>query len=241
MNFQFISMGKGIKNYLFDLFFPKQCLGCQKEGSYLCDDCQGCLEISGFHQNPERQRREEKRIYPLRPYSTAELADLYFAADYQKPLTRKLIQKFKYEPFIKELAEPLASLIIEHFQLIEKPPSFTDFFLVPVPLGKKRLRWRGFNQAEEIGDNLAQFWGIPLLNNVLVKIKNTLPQVELSDKEREENIKGAFLCQNPETVRGKKILLINDVYTSGATMTECARVLKKAGSKEIIGLAVARG
>ena len=106
---------------------------------------------------------------------------------------------------------------------------------------KKKLKKRGFNQAEEIAKELSLFLKIPLFNNVLIKIKETLPQIELSDKEREENVSGAFFCQNKKEIGGKKILLVDDVYTTGATMEECARVLKEAQAKEVWGLAIARG
>lgn len=215
-----------VKKFLLDLFYPKFCFLCQREGSYLCEDCLATLEVSPFHQK----------------YSTKNLTDLYFALPYQKPLIKKLIQSFKYEPLIKELAETLSSLIINHFQLIEKSPNdFSQFLLIPIPLDKKRLKWRGFNQAEEIGKGIAKFLNIPILNNVLIKTKTTLPQVELSEQERKENIKGVFFCQKPELIKGKKILLVDDVYTTGSTLEEAAQVLKEAGAKEIIGIVVARG
>ena len=219
------SMRRKAKNFIFDLLFPKFCLSCQKEGNYLCEDCQSILLVSGVHQkNP-----------------TQNLKDLYFAIDYQQPLIKNLIKLFKYQPFVKELVIPLTSLIITHFQLIEKSTAdFVNFILVPVPLERKKLKWRGFNQAEEIGKELANFFGIPLITNCLIKIKETLPQVELSDEERRENIKGAFLVKDKELIKNKKILLIDDVYTTGATMEECARVLKKAGAKEVIGIVIAR-
>jgi ComF family protein len=219
-------MWKKAKNFILDLLYPKFCFNCGREGSYLCLDCQATLEISSIHTE----------------YRTRELKDLYFALPYQKSLIKNLIQKFKYQPFIKELARNLTSLIITHFQLIEKSPTdFANFILIPIPLEKKKLKWRGFNQAEEIAKELSSFLKIPLISDVLIKAKETLPQVELSDEERGENIKGVFSYQHPELVKGRKILLVDDVYTTGSTMEECARVLKTAGAKEIIGIVVARG
>jgi ComF family protein len=215
-----------LKNFLLELFFPQFCLLCKKEGEYLCQDCRATLEISLSHQK----------------YSTKNLNDLYFALPYQNHFVKNLIQSFKYEPFIKELSKPLASLIIEHFQLIEKPiTDFSNYILIPIPLKEKRQRWRGFNQAEEIAIELSKFLKIPLINDVLIKIKETLPQVELSERERKENISGAFSLKNNEKIIGRKILLVDDVYTTGSTMEEAARVLKKAGAKEVIGIVIARG
>ena len=215
-------------NFILDLLFPKFCFNCQREGNYLCQDCRATLEISRFHL----------------PYSTQNLKDLYFALPYQNPLVKNLIQKFKYEPFIKELAPTLSSLIIEHFQLLDnKPPFFGgghDFILIPVPLEKRKLKRRGFNQAEEIAKELSSSLEIPLFSDCLIKTRGTIPQTDLSAEARKKNIKGAFLVRNGILVKNKKILLVDDVYTTGSTMEEAARVLKEAGAKEIIGLAVAR-
>jgi len=219
------SMRRKAKNFILDLLYPKFCFNCGREGSYLCEDCKSTLEILQSHQK----------------YIFKNLKDLYFALPYQKSLIKNLIQQFKYQPFIKELARNLSSLIITHFQLLDNKPNFFDYTLIPIPLEKKKLKWRGFNQAEEIGKELSKFLKISLLNNVLAKIKETPPQVELSDEERKENIKGAFAVRNEELIKNKKILLVDDVYTTGSTMEECARVLKTAGAKEIIGTVVARG
>jgi len=217
-----------LRNFLLELFFPKFCFGCQREGNYLCEDCEALLDVSRDHQR----------------FKTENLSDLYFALEYKNPIIKNLILRFKYEPFAKELSIPLASLIIDHFQLIENPPPFlaerTGFILIPVPLKKRKLRWRGFNQAEELAKEISNFLGIPIINDVLIKIKETPSQVELSGKEREENAKGVFLCQNIEKIRGRKILLVDDVYTTGATMEECARILKIVRAREVIGIVIAR-
>ena len=218
-------MRLNLKNFFLDILFPAFCLNCQKQGSYLCEDCCGMLEISGYHQI----------------YQTSGIKDLYFAVNYQNPLIKNLIQQFKYEPFIKELAKSLSCLIINHFQLLNNKPVLSDFILIPVPLDKKRLKWRGFNQAEEVGKELYKFFNIPLISDCLIKIKQNLPQIELSGKQREENTKGVFLVKRKELIIGKKIVLVDDIYTTGSTMQECARVLKSAGAKEIIGMVIARG
>jgi len=194
------------------------------------------LEISEIHQK----------------YSTKSLTDLYFALPYQNILIKKLIRRFKYEPFIKELAETLSLLIITHFQLLDNKPNLANFILIPIPLNEKRRRWRGFNQAEEIGKELSKFLParlasqgeaggkLPLVSNCLLRVKNNYPQVELSEKERKENVKDIFFCQNKKEIFGKKILLVDDVYTTGATMEESARILKESGAKEVWGIVVAR-
>jgi len=217
-----------VKNFLLDLFFPKFCFGCQREGSFLCSDCEATLDILLTHQE----------------FQTVNLNNLYWAMEYKNPLIKNLIQRFKYEPFVKELAAPLSCLIIDHFQLLDNPPPFLgggpNFIFLPVPLEKRRLRWRGFNQAEEIGKELSRFLKIPLINDVLIKIKETPPQIELLEKERRESVRGAFLVKNRSSIRNKMVLLVDDVYTTGATIKECASILRKAGAKEVIGIVVAR-
>ncbi|MBZ9578319.1 ComF family protein [Patescibacteria group bacterium] len=233
-------MMEKIKKFLLDILFPRSCFSCGRGGSYLCEDCQSILEISQYQyclcKKPKRLLEGEK----CPECQPKILSTLYFALSYQNPLIKELIQKFKYNPFIKELAKPLASLIITHFQLLNNKPNFSNFILIPIPLNEKRLRWRGFNQTTEISKELSKILEIPLVLNCLIKIKETLPQVKLSERERKENVKETFSCQNQNKIFEKRILLVDDIYTSGATMEEAARVLKKSGAKEIQGVVVAR-
>lgn len=217
-------MANRLKRFLADLLFPKACLNCGREGSYLCSDCEALLEISTLHRN----------------YATRNLADLYFPLAYQNPLIQKLLRQFKSEPFIKDLAEIFHSLIIKHFQVLDNQPDFANFVLIPVPLAQRRLKWRGFNQAEEIAKGLAELWSLEVLDNILFRIKDTLPQAELPEKQKKENVKDAFLVKNANLLRNRGIILVDDVYHSGATMEEAARTLEEAGAEEIIGIVVAR-
>jgi len=231
-----------LKKFFLNLFFPKFCLGCQKEGSYLCQDCFSILEISEYQyclcKKPQRLAQAGKCRFCYQK----KLNGLYFAASYQNQFLQKMIRQFKYEPYVKELAEPLASLIIAHFKLSSNPPQFgQNWILVSVPLDKKKEKKRGFNQTKEIVKELSKELKLSLVADVLAKIKETRPQVDLEEAERMENPLGAFLVKNEEAIKNKKILLIDDVYTTGATMEECAKVLKESGAKEVWGMAIARG
>ncbi len=209
---------------ILDLLFPRLCINCQKEGYYLCPDCFSLLEILDSHQKcPGRN-----------------LDDVYFALPYKGALIKKLVRAFKYPPFIKELAQTLSEIIIAHFQMSSNVENFKKYIVVPVPSERKRMKWRGFNQAEEIARHLANCFKLPLVLNVLIKTNPTTPQVNLSSKKREENLKGVFSTKNAQLIRDKNILLVDDVYTTGSTMEECSRVLHQAGAKKIIGIAVAR-
>lgn len=243
-----------IKEFLLNIFFPKFCLGCKREGTYLCEDCKSTLEILErqyclCNKNPSSlplpsylsMGRRNKTGKCKKCYSK-NLSGLYFALSYQeKSLARKLIRRFKHSPYIKELTEPLSFLIIEHFLLLNKNPGqiCQGGILIPIPLTKRKLKKRGFNQAEEIAKELTKILKVPLISDNLIKIKET--QINLPEREHKEDLKNTFFCKNPDAIKQKKIFLIDDVYTTGSTMEEATRVLKKAGAKEVWGIAIARG
>ncbi len=217
-----------MKNNFFKLLFPKKCFGCGQNDTYLCYDCLSTIDL--IHS-------------PL--FNLHGISGVYFAADYQNFIVKRLIKKYKYPPLAQKLALPLASLIITHLESLEKRPPFLgrkeNCYLVPVPLSSKRLRWRGFNQAREIANILSFYYQIPLIK-ALEKKKPTKPQVKLSRQQRKSNISGSF-SSPPSThgkIKNKNIILVDDVSTTGATLSEGARVLKKAGALKIYGLVAAK-
>jgi ComF family protein len=116
----------------------------------------------------------------------------------------------------------------------------TERLLVPVPLARGRRRERGFNQAEELARFVAQALGMPVLPRALRRIRETRPQGQVTTKERQRNVRGAFApARFGQSVRGRRVLLIDDVSTSGSTLQECARVLLAAGAREVEALIAA--
>jgi ComF family protein len=111
---------------------------------------------------------------------------------------------------------------------------------MPVPLHRDRLRQRGFNQAVVLGHVVAEHFGMPFMIDNLIRCRPTRPQVELSGDERARNVRDAFLVLRPSEIVEKRILLIDDVLTTGATLNECARVLKDAGARSVTAIALAR-
>lgn len=235
------------KEFLKDLLFPKFCLGCKKEGVFLCQDCRSLLDISEFDyclcdQKPIRLPPESKSGKCQR-CQNKKLSGLYFALSYKEnSLTKKLIRQFKYQPYIKELSKTLASILIEHFLLSKKNTDeiWQNSILIPVPLDNKKLKTRGYNQSEELAKELSKILKIPVFSDVLIKTKNTPPQMELSKLEREKNLINAFCVRNSEKISGKKIFLVDDVYTTGSTMEQCATVLRENKAKSVWGVAIAR-
>ena len=112
--------------------------------------------------------------------------------------------------------------------------------IVPVPLHRSRLRQRGFNQSVLLGRVLSRQLFIPMLPDALVRTRQTEPQIELSVAERRVNVKGAFAVNKPDRIMGKRILLLDDVMTTGSTIDECAHELKKAGARGVIAVTIAR-
>lgn len=155
---------------------------------------------------------------------------------YEGPL-RDLIHSFKYNQCI-HLRYPLALLALEG--VAGFPPDHTPQLIVPVPLHRSRLRQRGFNQAVLLGRVVAARLSLPLLPDALIRTRPTEPQITLSAAERRANVKGAFAVGDPALIAGKRVLLLDDVMTTGSTMDECARELKKAGAAAVVAVTIAR-
>lgn len=161
------------------------------------------------------------------------------------PQLMTAIHRFKYAGKI-QLAEPLGRLMLNAYRRFWEPEKFD--LILPVPLHAKKLRKRGFNQSyllirswKTISIPLAvELSAIPVSTDVLIKKKATIPQTGLGRQQRLINIRGAFRVQYPQKVDAKKVLLIDDVYTTGATVNECARMLLKAGAEFVDVLTVAR-
>lgn len=238
-------------NFLSDLLFPKSCLGCKKEGSFLCPDCLELLNVLDHNyclcEHSNFWINKESQIGTCQKCKSKNLSGLFFALSYsENPLVKKLIGQFKYKPYIKQLARPLADILLLHFIKIGKNTDavWENAALVPVPLDKKKLKERGYNQSEELAKELAKTLKIPVILNVLLKTKSTPPQMEQNREERSKNLVGAFStnknCASSELAQFSKIFLVDDVYTTGATMGECAKVLHSSGAKSVWGIALAR-
>ncbi len=167
-------------------------------------------------------------------FGRARACTIYDAAAGDQPLN-SVLQKYKYSRDVW-LARPLGAL------LVERSPFAVDTYdvMMPVPLHVQRLRWRGFNQAQLLARPLARAAGVPLDARALQRVRPTRPQVELGEKERRQNVAGAFRVARPHQVDGRRILLVDDVYTTGATVDECSRVLRHAGAVSVDVLVLAR-
>jgi predicted amidophosphoribosyltransferase len=242
---------KNCGEFLKDLFFPKFCLGCQKEETFLCNDCRELLEIGEFDYclcNKPLRIFPDQKNGKCKSCQIKKLSGLYFAVSYKNVLAKRLIRQFKYEPYLKDLKSTLAGILIEHFVKTQKNTDeiWENSILIPVPTDNKKLKIRGYNQSEELAKELSKTLKVPVASDILIKIKKTAPQMELSKQEREKNLLDAFSINKKFAVSdtanfcGKKVFLVDDVYTTGSTMEECAKILKEAGAKQVWGIAFAR-
>ncbi len=230
-----------IKNIILHLLFPRTCFCCgidlplenkgflckdclkklKKPGPIICQRCGITLKDGGAHCfNCRGTKAKHFKCSLIRS-----------ALDFNEP-SRALIHGLKYEKHIN-IAKFLAPLMQK--TLLENPDFLEAEYFVPVPIHKKRFKKRGFNQSEILARELSSLTDIPTLN-ALVRIKNTKSQTKLTKKERAENIKEAFTCTMPSEIKKKAVILIDDVCTTGATLEECAKVLKKAGAREVYAL-----
>jgi competence protein ComFC len=224
---------------VLDLLFPKQCFNCKKYGSYLCKNCvpppiikQKCIVCEKWAIDGFTHPRCEG------PYTIDRILSIW---DYTGAIRRAIIS-LKYK-FAAEIAKELAGHCARALNLNPQGEALRSFSLVPIPMHWQRENWRGFNQVEEIGKSLSQSLGLGWEQNMLLRTQRRKPQVALNQEQRARNIKDAFsLNSNYErqTMNKENILLFDDVYTTGATLKEAGKVLKKAGVKKVWAVTIAR-
>lgn len=205
---------------ILDLVFPKNCLNCGKGGKYICEDCLARVGKGGISKD---------HISIFR---------------YEGVIRKAIIAlKYKYSTEIaKELAEIcVRKLIANHYPLIA--------ILVPVPLHWYRKNFRGFNQSEEVGRLIAKGMAWDFIPDLLIKKRSTTSQVELKGSARRQNLRGVFgLNPNYSLIPARPaggairypLIIFDDVFTTGSTLKEAAKVLKRGGVEEVWGLTIAR-
>lgn len=227
-------MIKKIKNFVVDLFFPVYCVSCNKEGSWICESCQKKISRinSSFCAKCNALTVESRLCERCRRNSA--LSGVFILGYYNDKVLKKAIWDFKYN-FISEIGPILSKILAEN--LITKT-TFENTVFISVPLDKKRLKWRSFNQSDILAEELSKNIGTPYLKDALKRVKETKSQMKLSKKERAENVLGAFEARRD--IKDKIIFLVDDVITTGSTLEECAKELKKAGAKEVWGVVLAK-
>ncbi len=174
---------------------------------------------------------------------------LLVAADYSSRLVELVAKTLKYR-FVPEVAGNIADVINKRFVKTIKQikQEYDPVVIMPIPLHKNRMRWRGFNQAELIAKKLSEYWDIPIMNEIIMRKRNIAPQADIKDRNsRIKNAEGIFavntdtLVDAQNAITGASILLIDDLSTTGSTLNEAAKVLKTLGASRVIGVVFARG
>jgi len=250
MNHQ--NMLEYIKEGLLNFVFPLNCKVCGKpiresRGYSICKDCFKTIKLI---ENPYCKKCGKPLIGTEFFLNNKDILCIncrkqhsYFncarsVGVYEKAL-RKCIHLFKYYRE-KKLAKPLGKLLIDYLSKNKQLYQELDL-IIPVPLHKNDLKIRGFNQSLLLSKEIGDYFSLPVEKNILIKKKITGAQIKLSKKEREKNLLNAFFIAEPERIKGKKLLLIDDVFTTGSTVNECSKELKKAQVKNICVLTLARG
>ncbi|MEK7503615.1 MAG: ComF family protein [Patescibacteria group bacterium] len=214
------------KDWIIDLLMPKKCLGCGREGTYICKDCEVFLsEVDPMLGSPTS------------PVILGEigLPNIVSVWEYEG-LMEKLILKIKYDgcyDIVGELVETVFKKIDLNLP--------KDMIITFVPMYNKKERRRGFNQSELIAQRVGDKIGRPVVR-LLGKMKDNQSQVGLGPQERLSNVKDVFQFQTKLSLVQvpSSVLLVDDVYTTGATMNECVKILKKGGIKSVYGFTLAR-
>ncbi|MEK7636062.1 MAG: ComF family protein [Patescibacteria group bacterium] len=234
-----------IKNLILDILFPPICVNCRQtlnKEKYLCKNCYKTIKLNTALFCPfcrarlaENKKicRHSKKDFPF-PYFLAA------AGNYDDPILRNLIHCLKYQKFEK-LAPILGEILLNYLKILNfKFFNLKSAVIIPVPLHFWREKQRGFNQSKLIAEYVAKKLNIQLVD-ALKRVKNNKPQTKSKNREeRNKNVEEIFKVINPDLIRGKNIILVDDVYTSGATINETVKILKQNECKKIIALVIAK-
>lgn len=220
---------------VIDLLFPPRCVGCGREGEYICISCFGSMPYVVPPLCPKCGRPQPSGMHCPSCWGWHAGIDGIRSPFRFEGIIREAIHCLKYRN-LKAISGSLAQLLAEY--LISNP--LPAQALVPVPLHPRRLRERGYNQSNLLARKLGKFADLPVIEGSLVRWRETPPQARTATVEsRRSNVAGAFSCRD-EKLKGKQVLLIDDVCTSGATLDSCATALKAGGVISVWGLTLAR-
>jgi ComF family protein len=239
-------------DYLLDWLYPPRCRGCGRrihgrDAECFCAACWQDIRLIAHplcaicgRPFPDASGEDHACGGCLsRPpaFAQARAWACYPRQEAEDHPLRQAIQKFKYGRKVS-LGKPLGRVLAQGCRhLLEQ---WKVDVIVPVPLHPKRLRWRGFNQSVLLARQVSAVFHVPVDPFLLKRNIETPPQTQLSEEERRRNVRGAFVVNAEKSVEDRSVLLLDDVYTSGATVNECSRCLKRAGAKEVYVLTLAR-
>jgi len=228
-------MWRRIKEALLDLLFPPRCVGCRRYGAWLCPECERGIDriIGPLCPCCGQPVARPGRLCPVCRCAPPPIDGIRSAA-YFEGLLREATHHFKYRG-LQVLARPLGQLMVEQWAAYHIPAEV----LIPVPLHPTRLAERGYNQATLLARELGTVTGLSVETDSLVRIRATAPQITLDAAARQENVQGAFECLD-DRMTGCRVVLIDDLCTTGSTLNACSTALREAGASSVWGYTLAR-
>ena len=217
---------RSIYNYTLDIIAPVLCIECKKRGEILCKNC----------------------IENLRLVERETESNIFACFDYRDKIIKRVIWNLKYHnhwSFGQKLGKLLYDNMMEEVAELQIYTQGSPIIIIPVPISKPRNKIRGYNQAEKIARgfcNSSPEKIFELRNDIVAKTKETLPQAKITNrKKRLKNIRGIFdiNIKYKKFLKGKTVIVIDDVTTTGGTIMEVMKILKKSGVRKVIGMAVA--
>ena len=197
-------------DHALEIIFPHKCGICGKIGEgYICNNCYNMFIINKIYKNYNSER--------------------FHMLKYEGIIRDKLIEyKFNDKPYLYRM----------FYEILIKDKNACDFFkgydiIIPVPIHKKRKTLRGYNQSELIAKKLSDKFKMPMYIDVLKKQINTIPQSSLGKKARKNNAQNVYKVDNMQKIKNKNVVILDDIYTTGATANECIKVLKDAGAYRV--------
>lgn len=236
------------KKLTLDTLFPIYCISCKKYGKWVCHECFDKIPINIEQHCPLCKKAitpDGKTCFDCKKKYSIDgiLVSSHYKINKEKTFVAKLVHYYKYR-FVSELNTTLGKLLLK--ALLQSDLPLPDI-IIPVPLHSRRMRWRGFNQAELLSNylrkNLTPGIEIPITTDILMRKRYTTPQMNIKNrKKRIDNIKGSFSINKKyyKKIKDKNILLVDDIATTGHTLFECARVLKQKNAKKVYGIVLAR-
>ncbi len=231
--------------WLVQALFPCRCVSCGTFGAWCCPACLAQVWYPRTLTCPACGVSDALGAFCPNCRGNLALRGVWAPLPYGHPVVRELLRAYKYE-YVRELEPVLVNLLAATLRTYALPPAWgavprNAWVLCPVPLAPKRLRSRGFNQTETLARALAERTNLAW-QNLLERTRSTKPQSDITDHaKRMANVQGAFCLSHGADVRGRAVILLDDVYTSGSTLEACAAELRRGGAAEVWGLAVAKG
>lgn len=232
-----LRLAMDLQEGMLDLIYPPSCVVCEKAvNQYLCPDCIEKIQLidypycrtCGAPSETARCGECRERAFV---FESGRSAGVY------EGVLREAIHAMKYT-FHPAVAGPLGDLMAERFVRLY-PGGKTDV-VVPVPIHRSRMLVRGFNQSEQLARRMCQRISLPVEAGLLYQARKTRHQVDLPQEQRESNVRGAFAVRDAPKLFGKRVLLIDDVFTTGATLNEAASALLAAGARSVHAYTLAR-